>query len=870
MEVGRAQVVAGSAPGSHSVAIDRHSLDNQRIVFRFPSPLPRPRATVVVDFSYTLRNDTTDGFWRHSYDDENGNTRWMAATQLEATSARKMLPCFDEPDLKAEFQVTLTTPSDVVALSNMPVESQETMEEGAKMKHRFFKTPKMPTYLLAIAVGELRNSTKVVQTRDGAKAISVWSTPTRATETARAVEFMASSLTYFEDLFDISYPLPKLDWVAVPGFGGGAMENWGLILSRETDILASDAYSSAMDWKRTAQVTAHEISHSWFGNLVTMRTWGDLWLNEGFAKHFEMLGAANSMGVDAGFMERFYLQVGRPALWADELPWSKVPLSRDEGDWDGDLSCGMLRRVSGPLNYWKGASILRMLHTYLIRDHVEMPQPDEDAFLVALRLYLSRFQFNNTVTADLLDTLQESTGQPFRTWMHRWLYHGGHPVVNVTLGGPDGRDVFIAQKPFDLNGAQQCDSSHWWIPVRYRFKSKSDFEWMLLEDCNPLKLGTLRDEDDTVLVNADRFGFYRVQYDPRIAASLLSSAMSTPEDDDSFRVGPIDLAAMLDDAFVLARSNALHFNEFLNLTTTLGALRNTGSPLYPDSSPWAVALPLLLRTRDLLTGAANIQHCTDLLEDYVTGNVTVPFMASLPTVQSPGDPRVGLDFVVGEDDKLDFRLMRMAVLENAGLLGDEEVTRKALQLDGGGGVDLHPDIQRVVYSLAVAGGNATVYKRMKSKYLDAEEVHEEVRALHALTYAPNEDLVADVIRFTISDAVDPQNKVRVISRMSITGVFGGLLDRGAATARAVYRFFKAELEAMVDATDACKVAAWLQDAADVMSGAEFSADLNSKAFSPLVDDQSQAAASRLVTLNQDWQHRFGESTCGWLQDRLSG
>ena len=232
-------------------------------------------------FTGTL-NDKLHGFYRSQYSGPDGETRYMAATQFEATDARRAFPCWDEPECKAVFQVTLAIPAGLQAISNTPVE-QESQPRPGVTELRFAETPVMSTYLLAFVVGDLTAIHGQYQGPGGPTQVSVWTTPGKEEQGRFALDTSVSLLTFFNDYFGIPYPLEKLDHIALPDFAAGAMENWGAITYREVALLVDEANSSAGTRQRVAEVVAHEMAHMWFGDLVTMQWWDDLWLNESFA-----------------------------------------------------------------------------------------------------------------------------------------------------------------------------------------------------------------------------------------------------------------------------------------------------------------------------------------------------------------------------------------------------------------------------------------------------------------------------------------------------------------------------------------------------------------------------------------------------------
>src|SRR5215469_12066452 len=260
-----------------------HNEDTQTTNISFKDTLPAgSTATLTQKFTGILNNNMA-GFYRSSYKMPDGSTKYMATTQMEPTDARRAFPCFDEPALKAKFTITLIADKNMTCLSNMDVVSEKEVDGkygNSKKAVTFRETPLMSTYLLAFIVGEL----KMIETRKFRVPVRVFATPDRDIEHGRfSLDLAARTLAFYEEKFNSSFPLPKMDMVAIPDFSAGAMENWGIITYRVVDLLFDEKVSGASTKQRVAEVVQHELAHQWFGNLVTMDFWDGLWLNEGFA-----------------------------------------------------------------------------------------------------------------------------------------------------------------------------------------------------------------------------------------------------------------------------------------------------------------------------------------------------------------------------------------------------------------------------------------------------------------------------------------------------------------------------------------------------------------------------------------------------------
>ena len=397
-------------------------------------------------------NDRLTGFYRSTFVGPDGTKHTIATTQFEATHARRAFPCWDEPARKAVFAVTLVVPEDLAAISNAAEVSSEATDDGRRTV-RFADTMQMSTYLVAFVVGPLEMTAP----------IDVNGTPLRIVHppggghlTAFAQEAGAFALRHLADYYGIAYPGDKLDLVAVPDFSFGAMENLGCVTFRETLLLIDRERASQAELQRVTDVVAHEIAHMWFGDLVTMRWWNGIWLNEAFATFMEMLttdafrpdwdrwtdfGIARSSAFDTDS-----LSTTRP------IEYSVASPEDAEGMFD-------------VLTYEKGAAVVRMLEQYL----------GAEQFRAGIGAYLRAHAYGNTETTDLWDAIEDTVGEPTRRIMDSWIFQAGHPLVTVSLSD-DGRTVHLAQQRFRYatrahERDDRCDSAdavRWVIPVVLR------------------------------------------------------------------------------------------------------------------------------------------------------------------------------------------------------------------------------------------------------------------------------------------------------------------------------------------------------------------------------------------------------------------
>uniref|UniRef100_A0A672T0K2 Aminopeptidase n=1 Tax=Sinocyclocheilus grahami TaxID=75366 RepID=A0A672T0K2_SINGR len=483
-------------------------------------------------------SDNLGGFYRSEYT-ENDVKKVVATTQMQPTAARNVFPCFDEPSMKAVFHLTLLHPPGTVALSN---DNQEVLQT------RFEPTEKMSTYLLAFVVSEFTNIRSPPEIRIWGRREAI-----ESCQGDYALNVTFPILKYLENYYNTTYPLSKSDQIALPDFAAGAMENWGLVTYRELSLFYDPKVSSNEDKEWVVTVITHELAHMWFGNLVTMRWWNDLWLNEGFASYVSYL-AADYVEPTWNIKDLMVQQQVQKAFDVDSLV-SSHPLSSRE---DEVITPDQIDQLFDTITYSKGAAILRMLSEFLT----------ESIFANGLHNYLHEYAYSNTVYTDLWKKLQEVTS--INEIMNRWILQMGFPVVTI-----DTRTGSITQQHFLIHPEAVVDNYEWFVPITW-LKSGSNMgqHWLLTKTASyePMKTDT-----DWLLANLNVTGYYRVNYDPQNWERLLTQLNS-----DHKVIPVLNRGQIIDDAFNLARA------DIINITL---ALRTT-KYLYEEKEyiPWESAV----------------------------------------------------------------------------------------------------------------------------------------------------------------------------------------------------------------------------------------------------------------------------------------
>lgn len=693
--------------------------DRETVTLTFGSPISVGSAQLKVLFTGEL-NDKLRGFYRSQYTDANGETRYLATTQFEATDARRAFPCWDEPERKASFDVTLVIPENLVAVSNTPIVEESPPWSGLKAV-RFAETPVMSTYLLAFVVGDLTYIEK--QSATGTR-VGVWTTRGKEEQGRFALDTSVKLLSFFNDYFGIPYPLEKLDHIAIPDFAAGAMENWGAVTYRETALLVDPQNSSAGTRQRVAEVVAHEMAHMWFGDLVTMQWWDDLWLNESFASWM------GTKAVDWLFPEwqmwtQFVNMDTSRALSLDGLKNSH-PIEQEVKD-PAEVS-----QLFDAISYSKGASVIRMLEQFL----------SPEVFRRGLYRYLSAHQYQNARTEDLWSALEDESQQPVTSMMGTWTGQMGYPVLGVESRQASGHlELKLSQERFVYDrilGEEEPEPMVWQVPVRMTCEGSpgvapitvmNDRQAQVLFETAPAPAHWFK-------VNPQQTGFYRVNYMAQDWENLVPPIRS-------LELPATDRLGIQNDAYALSRAGLLPVTQFLSLAQNY---QNE-----TDASVWS----------DL---ASNLKEIETLVCDE-------PFLESFRTLARnlfhPVAQRVGWDARPGEGH-LD-ALLRSTVLSQAGNYQDAEVLEQAKARFNSYLRDpdlLHPDLRGVVYSLAAQAGDQSTYDQLWDLERKAQLQEEKIRLLLSLARFTQSELLLDTLQRSLSSEVRSQDTITLVAAVA--------------------------------------------------------------------------------------------------------
>ena len=504
--------------------------------------LPLCLQIVSIEYSGFLNNQMA-GFYRSSYTNIHGETKIMASTQFESLDARRAFPCWDEPARKAVFGVTMIVSKHFDAFSNMPELSSKTLSGGTKKELTFMDSPIMSTYLLAFVIGEF--DYVQAQTSHGV-LVRVYTPPGKSDTGAFALDCATKSLDAYDDFFGIPYPLPKLDMVAIPEFAAGAMENWGLVTYREVDLLIDPAKASSNQKQRVCTVVTHELAHQWFGNLVTMTWWDDLWLNEGFASWAENW-AADKLYNEWRMWDQFTTGHLSAALRLDSLKSShpiQVPIHHAEE----------VEEVFDAISYCKGGSVVKMIKAVL----------GMKAFQSGLGAYMKKHAYGNTETFDLWKAWEESSGMPVREMMASWTEQMGFPLVTVT--GEEWADdkvtLTLEQEWFLSDGSPLSDEEKekkWCIPLLTCTEEGTQQDMIFMREKSATVTIPLTSKDASwVKLNAGQDVPMRVKLTPKMIERLgLGIKAKT--------LPAADRAALLTDGYALVKAGKMAPENLIKL-----------------------------------------------------------------------------------------------------------------------------------------------------------------------------------------------------------------------------------------------------------------------------------------------------------------
>jgi puromycin-sensitive aminopeptidase len=703
LELDEAWVEAGD--GTRLDATVTYDERTERAHLALSGTLAAGPATFHARFRGTL-NDKLRGFYRSTFTDADGAEQVIACTQFQSTDARRCFPCWDEPDLKAVFGVTLVVDDSLTAVANTAVVSEEPTGDGRR-RVRFADTISMSSYLVAFVVGRLEATDPVDVDGTPLRVVHV---PGKGHLTATALDVAAFALRLFSRYYGIGYPGDKVDLVALPDFAAGAMENIGCITFREALLLLDPATATQQEEQLVADVVSHELAHMWFGDLVTMRWWNGIWLNEAFATFMEIM----SVDEYRPDWKRWVIAgLDRSAAFDTDALESTRPVEYEV------VSPRDAEGMFDVLTYDKGGALLRMLEQYV--------GPRE--FRDGIRAYLQAHAYANTETHDLWDALEESSKVPVRRIMDAWIFQGGYPVLDVGLDA--GRGVVrVQQHRFRYDGA--ADATTWPVPllVRQEHLGAAQVDRVLVEaDGGELPL---LDPAAVVVANAGGFGFVRVRYAPELLGRLTGPVLG--------RLSSIERYNLVDDAWATVVSGELDAARFTELARA-----------FADETDLAVWQAVV----------GGLSWC----DRFVEGATRERFRAYVRALVAPALHRLGWQAQPGEEDLV--AEVRGLLVRTLAVLGDDpdaQARARELYTAAMAGAAVDPAV--VSAALLVVASTATPedWDAIVHRFRTADTPQDQIRHLYALADVPTAELLARTLELALSGEVRTQNAPYLLGR----------------------------------------------------------------------------------------------------------
>lgn len=696
----RVSVISAGRTQEATVTADA---DKEQVTFTVPRQMPAGPATIDITYRGIL-NDQLRGLYLSK-----ANNRRYAVTQLEATDARRMFPSFDEPAMKATFSLTAIVDDGDHAISNGAVLSDKPGPRAGKHTVRFDTTPRMSTYLVALAVGDFEC---IGGAADGTP-IRICSTPDKKRLTGFALESAQQILRYYNRYYAVKYPFKKLDVVAVPDFAAGAMENVGAIFYRESYLLA-DPKNASTDVKKTvAVVLAHEMAHQWFGDLVTMQWWDDIWLNEGFANWMEskpIEAWKPEWHVDLGDVQSNQNAMGLDALRSTRPIRSKASTPAE------------INELFDGIAYEKGAAVIRMIERWL----------GEEAFRKGVNAYIETFKYGNARAEDFWSTVAHTADKPVDRVMKSFVDQPGVPIVNVKVNcsGNTG-SVSVTQERYVRDGSAPVDAQLWSIPVCIKTPSGRTTCRVVSDKTASIPLDSC---PAWVMPNAGARGYYRMGFSPEMLRALAPHVAS---------LEPAERIALIDDEWALVRAGRHDVGSFLDLASGFKAERNSA----------------VLGT---LAGTLG------LIDQALTTDATRPaFRAWVSSLLKPALQDIGWTPRAGEP--ADVASARATLVGTLGAVSrDADVVSKARELamqELARPGSLQPELVNVVVDLAALAGDQALYDKYLERSRAATDPEEKYRYLNGLTSFTDPALVRRTMDLVLGPEVRNQDAKIVIAAM---------------------------------------------------------------------------------------------------------
>jgi aminopeptidase N len=686
---------------------------NEVLTLALPSDLATGEHKLTLRFAGKINQQGQGLFYMRYQEEGSGARKIMLGSQFEATDARRFFPCWDEPVFRARFQLTTLVPENWLAVSNMPIENEKKIAGGKEV--RFAATPPMSSYLNVFVAGEL----DFIESRSGPTQLRVIATKGKAEMGRYALEATAQILQYYNDYFGVPYPLPKLDQIAVPGGFGGAMENWGGITYYESKLLFDPKSSSAETKQDIYEVLAHEMAHQWFGDLVTMAWWDNLWLNEGFASWMGSKCTAHfNPQWEVWLRREFPRDPSRRVGIAKEAAMEGDARSTTHPIQQPVATEAEANSAFDDITYKKGQSFLRMLEGFL----------GEDVFREGIRRYMAAHMYSNTTTADLWNALSEASGKPVGEIAAGWTEQPGFPVVKVKR--EQSGNVSLTQERFTVNFTN-APPLEWKIPLTYSVVGETSATLLMSG-----KFDSIRNipPDQVLKLNVNGAGNYRVEYDQRSWKSLLGALRS---------LGVEDRVNLLSDAWALTQANRAPIALYFELVEKL-----------PASTE--------------LAEREQIIHVLDFINRLLSGNSEQEkFQRYARSLLHPTFEAIG--WKAKPDEPPANGNLRASLITTLGNLNDPKIIAncrerfKAFLTDP---ESLAPDLRAAVFSVVGRYAGEAAWNELHQLGLKTTSIEEKQNYYDALAGAIDPKLVKKTLLIALTDELPTSRALFLVSRVA--------------------------------------------------------------------------------------------------------
>ena len=713
---------------------------NELLTLALPSELVTGEHTLTLRFGGKINQQGQGLFYMHYQEQGSGARKIMLGTQFEATDARRFFPCWDEPVFRARFQLTAVVPENWLAVSNMPIDSEKKIAAGKEV--RFAVTPPMSSYLNVFVAGEL----DFIESRSGPTQLRVITTKGKAEMGRYALEASAQILQYYNDYFGVAYPLPKLDQIALPGGFGGAMENWGGITYYESKLLFDPKSSSTETKQDIYEVLAHEMAHQWFGDLVTMAWWDNLWLNEGFASWMGSKCTAHfNPQWEVWLRREFPRDPSRRVGIVKEVAMEGDARSTTHPIQQPVATEAEANSAFDDITYKKGQSFLRMLESFL----------GEDVFREGICRYMAAHMYSNTTTADLWNALSEASGKPVGEIAAGWTEQPGFPVVKVKR--EQGGNVSLTQERFTVNFTK-APPLQWKIPLTYAVVGETPATLLMSR-----KVDSIHNipPDRALKLNVNGAGNYRVEYD-QPSWKLLLGALKN--------LGVEDRVNLLSDAWALVQANRAPITLYFELVEEL-----------PASTE--------------LAEREQILHVLDFINRLLSSSSEQEkFQRYARSLLRPTFDSVGWEAKPDEQVAAATNL-RASLITALGNLNDPKIVancRERFKAFLANPDSLPPDLRPAVFSVVGRYADEATWNKLHQLGLKTMSIEEKQNYYDALAGAMDPKLVKKTLPIALTDELPTSRAVFLVSRVA----------RESGHPDIAWDFARANMKALLAKTDA--------------------------------------------------------------------